>query len=553
MTLAATETGEEERLRALDRLAIMDTGPEEAFDRLAQLAAHRFNVPIALVSFIDRDRQWFKSRVGIQGTAFSRRGSFCHHTIVGDGVMIAADPINDARFAQIDAVRTHGIRFYAGAPLVTEDGHRVGTICVMDRVARPDIGAAESADLARLAATAMDAVELHALRRRLNNAPLLQSLSLRQAEILDALPGHTAILDRDGRILAVNRSWRDFAASSGIAGPTPIGASYLDLCAAASWGDQARAIADGLAAVLAGRQAQLNIVHPCDHGAFRRWYRLMAAPISGDAGGAVAVHFDITSSRLAEDALRQSQKMEAVGQLTGGIAHDFNNMLTVIVGNLELLESKLSDRPRLLRLVNAATTAASRAEKLTQQLLTFSRRQQLQPQAIDLNQIVIGMGDLLHRTVGGGIDIRTQLAPDLWPALADPDQIETVLLNLVLNARDALPNGGRITIETGNVEATAARTDLAPGAYATLAVIDTGHGMPEAVAARAFEPFFTTKEMGRGSGLGLAQVYGFAKQSAGHVRIDSREGHGTTVRLYLPRAQDAGEALDHAAPATQSR
>jgi signal transduction histidine kinase len=355
--------------------------------------------------------------------------------------------------------------------------------------------------------------------------------------IIDALPGHVAILDRDGRILAASSSWRDFAAISGIAAPAPTGASYFELCATASWGDQAQAIVDGQAAILAGRQTQLSIVHPSDHGAFRRWYRLMAAPIAlGGTRGVLVMHLDITSSKLAEDALRQSQKMEAVGQLTGGIAHDFNNMLTVIAGNLELLESKLTDKPKLLRLVNAAAVAAGRAEKLTQQLLTFSRRQQLQPQAIDLNQVIIGMGDLLHRTVGEHIDIRTQLAAELWPALADPNQIETALLNLILNARDAMPNGGNITIETGNVAFERSQGDISAGAYATLAVTDTGQGMSEEVAARAFEPFFTTKEMGRGSGLGLAQVYGFAKQSAGHARIDSRVGHGTTVQLYLPRA-----------------
>ncbi|HEX6841695.1 MAG TPA: ATP-binding protein, partial [Stellaceae bacterium] len=253
--------------------------------------------------------------------------------------------------------------------------------------------------------------------------------------------------------------------------------------------------------------------------------------------GGIGFLRETTERRRIEDALRQSQKMEAVGQLTGGIAHDFNNMLTVIAGNLELLEGKLGDEPRLLRLVTSAALAASRAEKLTQQLLTFSRRQQLRSQPIDFNQIVIGMDDLLHRTVGEHIEIRKQLAAELWPALADPNQIETALLNLILNARDAMPSGGHITIETGNTEVAAGHREFSPGAYAVLSVTDTGQGMSDEVLAHVFEPFFTTKEVGKGTGLGLSQVYGFVKQSAGHVKVDSRVGGGTTVRLYLPRAE----------------
>ncbi|HYM02344.1 MAG TPA: PAS domain S-box protein [Stellaceae bacterium] len=495
----------------------------------------------------------------------------------------------------------------------------------------------------------------------------LRRLAQRQAAILDALPAHVALLDREGRILSVSRSWNEFAAASGIDATMPVGHSYFEFCDARCWGELSQGIADGLNAVLSGRQAQFSVDHPSDHGAWRRWYRLMAAPLTtGDSAGAVVMHLDVTSNKLAEealrrekefsefliksstegivvfdrefritlwnpgiehitgmaadkvlarrildvlpylaetlgeaamrgalegretklsdqhydlaetgregyyeayfsplysrgreiiggigflretterrrieDALRQSQKMEAVGQLTGGIAHDFNNMLTVIAGNLELLEGKLADEPRLLRLVASATLAASRAEKLTQQLLTFSRRQQLRPQPIDFNQIVIGMDDLLFRTVGEHLEIRKQLAPDLWPALADPNQIETALLNLILNARDAMPQGGHITIETSNAEIVAGDGELTPGTYATLSVADTGQGMSEEVLAHVFEPFFTTKEVGKGTGLGLAQVYGFIEQSSGHVQIESRVGVGTTVRLFLPRAAGA--------------
>jgi PAS domain S-box-containing protein len=258
--------------------------------------------------------------------------------------------------------------------------------------------------------------------------------------------------------------------------------------------------------------------------------------------GGIGFLRETTERRRIEDALRQSQKMEAVGQLTGGIAHDFNNMLTVIAGNLELLEGKLAGEGRLMRLVTSAALAASRAEKLTQQLLTFSRRQQLRPQPVDFNQIIIGMDDLLHRTVGETIEIRTVLSPELWPALADRNQLETALLNLVLNARDAMPAGGRVMLETSNVEVGRGHAELAPGAYAMLGISDTGLGMSEHVLAHVFEPFFTTKEVGKGTGLGLAQVYGFINQSSGHVKLESREQRGTTVRLYLPRAEGVADS-----------
>ncbi len=975
---AAAHGGEAERLRALDRFDVLDTEPEQAFDRITRLATRLFDTPMGFLGFIDRDRQWFKSRIGIDRKEVPRELAFCQHTILGDGVWIVPDTRQDARCADNPLARQLGIRFYAGAPLITGDGHRLGTLCVMDCKPRPDIGPEEGEHLARLASIVISELELRATKRQLGaelssrglaerrlkllddltnaaleapdfkaairsclhiiaeevgadcalayglaphatrleleaeyRAPgldaepllnfirrfpiradnsltgeavlqqrlvavadvaaldprrfpisrlaveqgfrswlgvpfenagakfgltfmfrralrdmsqvaetihslsgkvrdllarkqaeeriaLLQSVVLhandavmifeagsgseapriiyvnrsfstmtgypvdevlgrtprflqgpatdpqtrervraalarwepvrveminyrkdgssfwaetdiapvadangwythwiailrdttarkqaeerlrerelalrqlahQQAAIIDALPAHVALLDGEGRILSVSRSWHDFAAASGIDAPSPIGRSYFEFCSTNCWAELGPPIAEGLAAVLAGRQPQLSIDHPVDQGGWRRWYRLMAAPLAAaQAAGAVVMHFDVTSNKLAEealrrekefsefliksstegivvfdrefrvtlwtpgieritgisvdqvlgrrifdvlpyavdtlgeaamrstldgretsvydqrytiaasgrdgyydaffsplysrgreviggigflretterrrveDALRQSQKMEAVGQLTGGIAHDFNNMLTVIAGNLELLEGKLGDEPRLLRLVSSAALAASRAEKLTQQLLTFSRRQQLHSQAIDFNQIVIGMDDLLHRTVGEHIEIRKQLAPELWPALADPNQIETALLNLILNARDAMPDGGHITIETGNAEFAVGHREVAPGPYAILSVADTGHGMSEEVLAHVFEPFFTTKEVGKGTGLGLSQVYGFVKQSAGHIKVESRPGAGTTVRLYLPRAENA--------------
>jgi signal transduction histidine kinase len=253
---------------------------------------------------------------------------------------------------------------------------------------------------------------------------------------------------------------------------------------------------------------------------------------------------EIAERERIEARLIQAQKMEAVGQLTGGIAHDFNNLLTAIVGSLDLLLRRTDDE-KVLRLARNALQASERGAKLTAQLLAFSRRQRLSPTAVDPNKVVSGMADLLARAIGTHISIEMRLDPSLWRALADPTQLEVMILNLAINARDAMPGGGRLRIETRNV-AEVAQTlaaELAPGEYVALSVADNGTGMPPDVLARAFEPFFTTKHQGKGTGLGLAQLYGFARQSGGTARIESEEGQGTTVTIYLPRTHaDAQEA-----------
>ncbi len=241
-----------------------------------------------------------------------------------------------------------------------------------------------------------------------------------------------------------------------------------------------------------------------------------------------------------EEALRQSQKMEALGQLTGGIAHDFNNMLAVVLGSLALLTKRMAtDDARVRRYIDAATDGAKRAANLTQRLLAFSRQQPLQPEPIEVNRLVTGMSDLLRHSLGGAVQLETVLAGGLWPVNADPNQLENVILNLAINGRDAMPDGGRMTVETQNAHLdswyAAEEIGIEPGQYVMIAVTDSGFGMPQAVIDKAFDPFFTTKEVGKGTGLGLSQVYGFIKQSGGHVRIYSEVGQGTTVKLYMPR------------------
>jgi signal transduction histidine kinase len=245
----------------------------------------------------------------------------------------------------------------------------------------------------------------------------------------------------------------------------------------------------------------------------------------------------IAERERVETVLRQAQRLEAVGQLTSGVAHDFNNLLMVILGNIRQMQKTLTDPPVQRRLQMMAQ-AAERGAQLTAQMLAFSRRQRLEPRAIDLNDTVRSMRDLLQATMGGSIRIDIVLQSDLWPAMIDPTQIELVILNLAINARDAMEVGGALTVETANVTLGAPVRPEEPSAgdYVMVAVTDTGFGMSEEVLSKVFEPFFTTKEVGKGSGLGLSQVFGLAKQSGGGVRIDSAPGEGASVRVFLPRA-----------------
>ncbi len=272
-------------------------------------------------------------------------------------------------------------------------------------------------------------------------------------------------------------------------------------------------------------------------------------------GGFVLTVTNITQRIRAEATLRESQRMQAIGQLSGGIAHDFNNLLAVVMGNLELalarIEAEHPIRPRLER----AIWGARRGAALTHQLLAFARKQPLKPRPSNLATMLEEMADLLRRTLGEQIDLKVLIGTELWPAMADAAQVESAVLNLALNARDAMPQGGCLAIEVANavVDGTEPEAEIAHGDYVMIAVADTGIGMSPEVVGRAFEPFFTTKEIGKGTGLGLAMVFGFAKQSGGHARIESAPGKGTTVRIFLPRAaQEASEAAGESSDALEA-
>ncbi len=267
----------------------------------------------------------------------------------------------------------------------------------------------------------------------------------------------------------------------------------------------------------------------------------------------VAIVRDVTERAMLEDQIRQAQRLETLGQLTGGIAHDFNNLLTVIQGSSELLVEQLQSAPEKRALADMISAAADRGAELTHRLLAFARRQPLAPQKVDVNALIVGMRDMLGRTLGEHIEIEFVAGEPIWPALIDPAQLEGALLNLCINARDAMPAGGRLTLETTNVQLDEDRAgqlaEVEPGAYVLIAVSDTGTGISREDLPRVFEPFFTTKAKSKGTGLGLAMVYGFIKQSNAHVSIYSEPGMGTTLKLYLPRLTGVDPAVEPLAPA----
>nr|WP_277819388.1 response regulator [Pseudoroseomonas vastitatis] len=302
--------------------------------------------------------------------------------------------------------------------------------------------------------------------------------------------------------------------------------------------------AEDLAALRNGHETE-QVEQRQDAAGATRWVRVARIPVRGADGHVTClatIERDITEQRLLEERLHQAEKMQALGTMAGGVAHDFNNLLTAILGSLELLAASDLPHPRQARMISNAVAAAERGSALTKRLLSFSRKRQLQLRPSDINRLVSEMEDLLLRSLGDKVVLRQELAAGLHPALVDPEQLGLALLNLCINSRDAMPEGGQITVSTRNLRLSRAEMpDLAEGDYIGIAVTDTGSGMPPEVMAQAFEPFFTTKAVGRGTGLGLSMVYGLTRQSGGTTLITSREGHGTTVEMLLPRAQSAAE------------
>ena len=406
--------------------------------------------------------------------------------------------------------------------------------------------AVNRANAARDAAERRSRAQAEELAKALNmHAEADAALRASEAQfqsIMRHAPMMVALKDLQGRYTFVNEAFREYTGRDAVV----IGKTAADF--------YPRELADFIAgedrdAVESRRVIQREMTPQLTHD--ERTALLVKFPVfdaRGEPTGVGLVVTDVTEQKKIEAQLAQVQRIESLGQLTGGIAHDFNNLLTSILLNADVLASVLDDQLRPL--AEAVRMAAERGADLTRQLLAFGRRQMLEPRPTDLRELLTGMEALMRRTLGEHIRIEFRNAADLWFATVDPSQLEHAVLNLALNARDAMPNGGRLTIETANCvfDADQASPEIKPGQYVMIAVGDTGVGMPPDALARAFEPFFTTKDVGKGTGLGLSMVYGFVKQSGGHARIQSEVGNGTVVRLYVPRAIVA-EVAGGAAPA----
>jgi PAS domain S-box-containing protein len=358
--------------------------------------------------------------------------------------------------------------------------------------------------------------------------------------LVEHAPDSIAIVGRDHRVLFANHQTLDGPRLT----PNPVGLLADELVAP----EHASRVREAIDRVFASGESVSYDVQVEVEGRGWTWYSSRVGPVveDGRIDRVIVVSSDISERLDLEERLLQAQKLEAVGQLTGGVAHDFNNLLTVVLGNLQLVESGLGEGDPARRFVDNARRAARRGAALTHRLLAFARRQALQPRVIDLGKLLLGMDDLLKRTLDEAVAVELRVADDLWSCEVDPAQLENVILNLAINARDAMPSGGQLVIEARNIdlpEETARHHEgLEAGPYVELSIADTGTGMQREVLDHAFEPFFTTKGLGHGSGLGLSMVYGFVRQSGGSVEIESELGKGTRVRVYLPRVDGAVSA-----------
>jgi PAS domain S-box-containing protein len=458
-----------------------------------------------------------------------------------------------------------------GAPVTPETAafiEGLGKVTILERPLHPItlIAAARSALRARSRQRETEALMVE----RMRTAQVLRESEARFRTMADSAPALIWMSDEKGDVLYANRCHE---AVFGRPADSFLGEGWRQVLHP---DDAERVVEAFVGAARAGEAVQIEF-RVIDHEGAVRWLRCEAAPraLDGQAGH-VGCGVDITEAKLAADqlerriqartaelaaanhrligeiderermeaALRRVQRLEAVGQLTAGVAHDFNNLLSVLMGGVEFLERSVAE-PRDKRRLEMMRIAAERGAKLTSQLLAFSRRQKLEPKVVNLNEAVLGMRDLLQSTIGGGYDLRIKLAARPWRAMVDPTQMEMVILNLAINARDAMEVGGSLTVQTGNVTVTAPKErpeEPEPGEYVMVCVSDTGTGMAPHVLERVFEPFYTTKPVGRGSGLGLSQVLGFAEQSGGGVRIETELGKGTSVQVFLPRARSAPDA-----------
>ncbi|MBS1856272.1 MAG: PAS domain S-box protein [Acidobacteria bacterium] len=528
---ALGSAGEERRLAALERMGILNGPDDAALDRITELAARLFDAPAASLALVYRDRTCYKSRFGMTLSWVAREGSFSDVAIGSAGALVVPDADAEPRFTSRPTL-TGGarVRFFAGAPLITPEGFRLGTLAVMDTQPRAGLSAEGQATLADLAAIAMREITSHAAGEARFRA-LMESAS----------QGILAV-NRAGEIELVNRKAEELF---GYSREEMLG-QPLEMLLPESLRDAHVGHRDGYFARPHPRPMGIGM----ELSGRRKNGQEFPVEISLNSvqvgGRQLAISFitDISARVQMEQQLRQSQKMEAIGQLAGGVAHDFNNLLTVIQGYASMSLEGLAPDDTLREPLEEIERAAVSAAGLTRQLLAFSRRQVVRPGVLDVNAVIARAEKMLRRVIREDIELSFQCDADLGRVRADPGAIEQVLMNLVVNARDAMPEGGGLVIETGNLflDEQYAQTHLAvkTGPYAMLAVSDTGTGMTPEVQARIFEPFYTTKEPGVGTGLGLATVYAIVRQMQGTIWVYSEPGRGSTFKILLPVVQGAG-------------
>jgi PAS domain S-box-containing protein len=577
--LPANET---QRLEALRDYEVLDTPPEQAYDDLTLLAAQICQVPMAMVSLVDKNRQWFKSKLGVEEAETSRDIAFCAHTILhADEVLEVRDAQADPRFADSTLVTADPhVRFYAGAPLVTPSGHALGALCVMDRSPR-QLTTEQLAALQALGRRVVAEMELRRHIRELGAKERETGRMLVLAEksrraLLSVLEDEKLaagnLSESEGRFRQVVENIREVF---WMTDPTKNTMLYVSPVYEKIWGRTC-------ASLLANPRAWLDAIHPDDRARVNdaatlkqvrgdydetyritrpdgsaRWIRDRAFPIrdaTGQVARIVGTAEDITERRALEDQFRQAQKMEAIGTLAGGIAHDFNNILGAIIGYTELAKLRLKDNPAAGGHLDAVLQGAQRAADLVRQILAFSRQQEQQLGVVQLRHLVAEPLKLLRATIPATIEFDVSFANNLPAVLADATQIHQVVMNLCTNAGHAMKDRpGRLGVRLENITADALLVEANPGLklgpYVRLTVSDTGHGMDRATLARIFEPFFTTKGPGEGTGLGLSVVHGIMQSHHGIITVSSKPNEGTTFHLYFPPA--SGEAGPAVRPTTE--
>jgi PAS domain S-box-containing protein len=531
--MAVTHLGDEPvRLATLREYQILDTEPEEAYDELVKLAAFVCTAPMAVMSLIDEGRQWFKARLNLDAVELPRELSFCEQTIFADDALLVPDARADARFATSPFVTGDPhIRFYAGVPLRMRNGQAIGALAVMG----PEPYELTSDQHAPLTPIGRQVVAQLELRRHLAEQQRLQREGVERFQLL-ARATNDAVYDWN---FATNEIWWN----EGVR--TLWGIHPDDIATIHAWGahihpdDRKRVETTLYGVIQSGRRYWTDEYRfLCSDGRYAdildRGYVIHD---DGKPVRMIGAMLDITERRRLEVQLRQSQKMEAIGQLSGGVAQDFNNLLTVIQVNASLI-ARAKSLGAVKEHADDIVAASDRAAALTRQLLMVSRKQVMQPTVVDVNDVVRNILRILERALGEHITLAAHCSTELPLVKADVGLLEQVLLNLALNARDAMPSGGHLTIATGEknvVDGQALRGfDVRPGPHVFVSVTDTGVGIDPDVLPHIFEPFFTTKDVGKGSGLGLATVYGIIRQHHGWIDVASTSGGGTTFCFYLP-------------------